>query len=166
MPLRFLPARYTAPLRRYLARSDHYLKNAPPGCLLCLTVMDGWTVRGILLIGRPTARALPQDGTWGEVTRLYLEPGLPHGTASELLRASFDVCRARGIRTVISYHDRTRHTGCIYRKAGMRKWGTVTHMGQHWESREREEEGLFGPVVGRKSGELEATPKRRWRIDL
>jgi len=57
---------------------------------------------------------------------------------------------------LIAYHDRTRHTGCIYKKAGFRKDGTSLYTGQlGWGSRE-----------GRQSATNPATPKRRWRLDL
>ena len=146
----------------------HYLAAPPPGCLVCLAIREVGAglfgvdvgvgpLLGVLLLGRPVARMLPQDGSWAEITRLYLAPGLPHGTASATIRRAFDVARARGVATVISYHDRERHTGCIYRKAGMRKDGGTEaprHLG--WASR-----------PGRaQSVSSQSSPKRRWRIDF
>ena len=161
----FIVEPYDNAAKAMLAASDHYLRNATPGALFAVMVRDmvpglfgddpGGAWRGICLVGRPTARMLPQDGSWAEVTRLWLSPGLPHGTASAVLRHAFEAARARGIEVVISYHDRTRHTGCIYRKAGMRRWGTMTPSGAGWASRNRPASGAY-----------KATPKRRWRIDL
>jgi hypothetical protein len=108
------------------------------------------------LVGRPVARMLPQDGSVGEITRMVLLPGLPHGTASRVLVAAADYAKARGMASLIAYHDRTRHTGCIYRKAGFRKDGaTSAALGAGWGSR-----------GGRTSAQYAATPKRRWRLAL
>lgn len=158
---------YTDEAKAWLGSSGHYLENPPPGCLFMVAVRQG--VRGLFgdevsggerigmcLIGRPVARALPQDGSWGEVTRFVLRDGLPHGTASEVLRVAITTARIRRLpRTIIAYHDRTRHTGCIYKKAGFRKDGTTQPSGKGWGTRD-----------GRTSAEYENTPKRRWRIDL
>ena len=122
--------------------------------MVCIVaIQDNWTLAGICLLGRPIARMLPQDGTWAEITRMYLIPGLPKGVASDMLKFAFNRARDRGTHTVISYHDRTRHSGCIYRKAGMRKDGIVDTKGKGWNSRK-----------GR--AETQRTPKRRWKIDL
>jgi len=154
MTIEFRQASYTASVRRWLRHTDHYLHNPPPSCLLCVVALqDTWTLAGICLLGRPISRMLPQDGTWAEITRMYLIPGLPHGTASAMIRFAFERAHKRGVKTVISYHDRTRHTGCIYRKAGMRKDGVTKPSGKGWGSR-----------TGR--AETQRTPKRRWRIDL
>ena len=162
---------YTASLRQWVDRvGQHYLDNAPPGCLLAVGVwaaapglLPGCTqpcgpIRGLCVVGRPVARQLPQDGSWGEVTRMVLLPGLPHGTASEVLRFAAAAARARGMVALIAYHDRTRHTGCIYRKAGFRKDGTTQPRegAAGWSSRPgREQSAAAGQ-----------TPKRRWRLDL
>lgn len=153
---------------RYLDGSAHYLENPPPGALLAVGVYDEGVglfdfpvgdgpLRGLLLLGRPTARMLPQDGTEAEITRLVLDDGFPRGTASALVRFAIARARARGIRRVIAYHDRTRHSGCIYRKAGMRKERkTEARTTSGWETR------------GRKASTVAAgqTPKTRWSIDL
>jgi len=158
---------YTAGLRQWMNAGGHYLNNAPPGCLYAVAVMhatdglfdepvgDG-VVRGLCIVGRPVARALPQDGSVGEVTRLYLEPGLPYGTASAVLRAAGQIGRERGMQRLISYHDRTRHTGCIYKKAGFKRDGVVANAGKGWASRNRSQSAIQAAV----------TPKRRWKLEL
>ena len=125
----------------------------PPAVFFAVAVLDGWQLRGLCLAGRPVARMLAQDGSVGEVTRMFLEPGLPHGTASAVLRFAADEARRRGMERMIAYHDRTRHTGCIYRKAGFRKDGLAGPKGGSWGTRE-----------GR--AETQNTPKRRWVLDL
>ncbi len=159
---------YDDDAKRWLGRSGHYLDNPPPGCILCVVVRDGGgrdlfgdvaasgPRLGLCLIGRPIARALPQDGSWGEITRFVLADGLPYATASSVLLRAIEQLRARRIMTtLIAYHDRTRHTGCIYRKAGFRKDGVTAAKSHAWGSR-----------PGRKSSELPGTPKRRWLLTL
>jgi len=157
---------YDASARAWLQAQDHYLGNAPPGCLFAAVVRTaysglagipiGGALRlGMCLVSRPVCRRYPQDGSVGEVTRMFLVSRLPHGTASGVLRFVADVARARGMTALIAYHDRTRHSGCIYRKAGFRRDGTTTppKHGRHTRG-------------GRRSGDLNATPKRRWRLEL
>lgn len=161
------PVSYDASAKAYLRGSGHYLGNPLPGCLFAigvralrpvlfvdLPVADG-PLLGLCLIGRPIARMLPQDGSIGEVTRMVLTPGLPHGTASAVLREAGVRAARRGMAALIAYHDRTRHTGCIYRKAGFRKDGATTPSGTGWGSRNRP-----------RSADVGATPKRRWRLTL
>ena len=160
------PESYTDEAKAWLARSGHYLDNPPPGCLFAVAVREGMpglfgeTVQtgprlGLCVVGRPVARELPQDGSVGEVTRFVLSPGLPHGTASRLLLAAADQARVRRMVALIAYHDRTRHTGCIYKKAGFRKDGSVKLRAVGWGNR-----------AGRKSAEYGPAPKRRWRLAL
>lgn len=158
---------YDDDAKAWLGRSGHYLENPPPGCLFCVVVRGGapdlfggvmptGPRLGMCLVGRPVARMLPQDGSMGEITRMVLLPGLPHGTASRVLVVAADYAKARGMASLIAYHDRTRHTGCIYRKAGFCKDGaTSAATGAGWGSRD-----------GRTSAQYAATPKRRWRLLL
>lgn len=148
----------------WLSKSGHYLDNPPPGCLF--SIVARWPVAGLfglvggpqraglVLVGRPIARALSQDGSVGEVTRLVCV-GAPHGTASALLRAAADEGRRRGMIALISYHDRTRHTGCVYRKSGFRKDGVTAPKPAAWGSR-----------PNRTSADYAPTSKRRWRLEL
>ena len=157
---------YDGELRRWLGATDHYLGNPPPGALFAVVVRSlvpglmgdlvpaGERV-GVCVVGRPVARKLPQDGSVGEVVRMWLAPGLEFGTASHVLRVAGEVAASRGMVALIAYHDRTRHTGCIYRKAGFKKDGATAPKTLGWGSR-----------TGRASGAYEATPKRRWRLDL
>jgi hypothetical protein len=151
-----MPARWARCRRQAaVARSNELERDAvDPGH----AAANKATTEGLLsaYVGRPVARMLPQDGTWGEITRFVLLPGLPYGTASEVLRFAVLLARTRRCPSVIiAYHDRTRHTGCIYRKAGFRKDGVSGRKGGSWATRDRP-----------KSGAYEGTPKRSWRIDI
>ena len=160
------PESYDRYAKFWLAQSGHYLDNPPPGCLFAIAVRDGvpglfgeevgtGPLRGLCLIGRPVARMLPQDGSIGEVTRMVLLPGLPYGTCSTVLRRAAEVATARGMTALIAYHDRTRHTGCIYKKAGFKRDGVTEAREAGWATREN-----------RVSANYEATSKRRWRLNL
>ena len=159
---------YGDPEKDWLGKSGHYLDNPPPGCLFAIGVRERAAglfgdagvgpLLGLCLIGRPSARKLPQDHKTGEVTRMVLVDGLTYGTASATLRVAADVGRARRMIALIAYHDRTRHSGCIYKKAGFKKDGLTkgSGTGKGWGNRGKRE----------KSAEAGATPKRRWRLDL
>lgn len=119
---------------------------------------------GLAVIGRPVARMLPQDGSVGELLRFVLEPGLPRWTASYVLRVAVETFarwvspRRRMADAMITYHDRSRHSGCIYRKAGFRKNGTT---------RAGTRRGSWGTRPDREQAVSSEEPnKRRWRIDL
>jgi len=154
--------------KRWLAASGHYLQNPPPGCLFAIGVRElrgdlfsdvqvpCGPLLGLCLIGRPVARLLPQDGSVGECTRMVLVAGLPHGTASRVLLAAAVTARAAGMGALIAYHDRTRHTGCIYRKAGFRKDGATAGRKVGWANRKGRD----------KSSDAGSAPKRRWRLAL
>lgn len=152
----------------YLAASDHYLQNPPPGALYAIGVkrigsglfaeypVGGGALVGLCVVGRPVARMLAQDGSVGEITRMHLQAGLPHGLASEVLREAADEGERRGMDSLIAYHDRTRHSGCIYRKAGFRRdGGHIARVGGWGNRPNREQSAVAGE-----------TPKRRWRKAL
>lgn len=163
MSVGFVRESYSAEHRRLLSRS-HYLAAPPPGCLFAVAVRQlqpglfgsepMGPLRGVLLVGRPIARMLPQDGSIGELIRVVLVD-CPYGTASKAIGYCAGVARARGMQALIAYHDRTRHTGCIYRKAGFRKDGaSKPPVGKGWGSR-----------AGRRV-DVQSTSKRRWRLNL
>lgn len=164
---------YTLAAREYLGRSVHYLDDPPPQALFAIAVerlvqglfglVPSGQLVGLAVLERPKARALPQDGTWAEITRFVLDADeqgrtiLPHGTASRVLAVAIAACRKTRIKTLIAYHDRSRHTGCIYKKAGFKRWGvTKADPTKKWSNRPGREQ----------SGDLPPTSKRRWRIDL
>jgi hypothetical protein len=148
---------------RAMLADSHYLAAPPPGALFVVAVrpqeqgLFGPVAAGVLLgcclVGRPVSPKLPQDGSVGELVRVVLAPGLPHGTASRLLLYAAGVARAQGMTALIAYHDRTRHTGCIYRKAGFRRDGTSHNTGRGWANRPKRRTHV-------------PTPKRRWKLDL
>jgi hypothetical protein len=58
---------------------------------------------------------------------------------------------------LISYHDRSRHSGCIYKKAGFKKDGLT---------RADTRRGTWATRAGRTQATSSELPsKRRWRLD-
>lgn len=158
--------KYDATAKAYLARSGHYLDNPPPGALFAVGVFEdaeglfgvvAGRMVGLCLVGRPSARMLKQDHSVGEITRMVLNAGLPHGTGSAVLRKAIEIATSRRMVELIAYHDRTRHTGCIYKKAGFRKDGVTKPKpgSAGWGSRPRP-----------KSADAGTTSKRRWTIAI
>lgn len=154
--------------KEWLGKSGHYLDAPPPGCLVAISLesltrglfgpVPSGELLGLSVLGRPVARNLPQGGGWAELTRFVLTPGLPRETASHVLRVAAEIWFGRPrAEVLISYHDRSRHSGCIYRKAGFRKDG-VTRAGTRrgsWSSRPGREQAASSEVPS----------KRRWRLD-
>lgn len=164
--------KYDDEAKAFLARSGHYLDDPPPGAFMAIGVerlvpglfgvVPSGALVGLAVLGRPIARNLDQKGAWAELTRVALVPELPHQTASHVLRVMaevwFDWEKRPHATTILSYHDRTRHSGCIYKKAGFRKYGTTRKDGRRgtWASRPGREQ----------SAEAEVANKRRWRLDV
>lgn len=159
---------YDDATKEWLARSGHYLDAPPPGALLVISLeqtipglfgpVPGGGLRGLAVLGRPIARNLPQDGAVAELTRFVLVPDLPHETASHVLRVAVETWFGRPTaQSVITYHDRTRHTGCIYKKAGFKKDGYT---------RKATRRGTWNSRPGREQATSSEVPnKRRWKID-
>lgn len=161
---------YTDAVKKWIrVTAKHYLGKPPPGCFFAIAlrpmigglfgdVPSDVTLFGAAVVGRPAARNLPQDGSWGELTRFALDDtqGLPKGVASRVLEVTMQhFAKRAGAKEFISYHDRSRHSGCIYKKAGMKKDGTTrkgTRRGT-WKSRPGREQAAASEVEN----------KRRWR---
>lgn len=154
--------RYDDATKDWIARSGHYLDAPPPGALMVVSLepfapglfgpVPSGALHGLAVLGRPVARNLPQDSTWAELTRFVLARELEKmRVASLVLRVAAELWfgRPRAER-LISYHDRSRHSGCIYRKAGFRKDG-VTRAGTR--------RGTWGS----RGGESRRSPRRRRR---
>jgi hypothetical protein len=106
-------------IRDYLSRR-HYLGPTGRG----FAWVDEW---GALVLAKPTARYLPQDGTWLELVRWCLE-GIPNG-GSRQWRAVSRWLRAERpeVTTVVSYSDPSAgHTGALYKACNWR-WAPTWH---------------------------------------
>lgn len=113
---------------------------------------DEW---GVVVLAKPTARRLPQDGTWLELVRWCLV-GHKNGGSRQWKRIAINLRREnRRITTVVSYSDPAQgHTGALYKASGW-KWAPTWHR-------------LRPPPSGNgswKDGEPQAV-KDRWIYEL
>jgi hypothetical protein len=85
---------------------------------------DEW---GVLVLAKPTARRLPQDGTWLELVRWCLL-GLKNGGSRQWKRTARSLRREQpGVTTVVSYSDPCQgHTGALYKASGW-TWAPTWH---------------------------------------
>ena len=122
----------------------HYLKSTGRGF--------AWSDEfGVLVLAKPTARRLPQDGTWLELVRWCLE-GIPNGGSQQWARVTRCLkAEEPQVTTVVSYSDPSvGHTGALY-KACNWTWAPTWHR-------------LFPPPTGNgswKDGEAQSV-KDRW----
>lgn len=82
---------------------------------------------GVLVLAKPTARRLPQDGTWLELVRWCLE-GTPNGGSRQWSRVARWLRHNQpGVTTIVSYSDPSvGHTGALY-KACNWVWAPTWH---------------------------------------
>lgn len=102
-------------------RAHHYLGPAKRGI--------AWSDEfGVMVFAKPTARRLPQDGSWFELVRWCLERGRLNGGSQQWGRV------VRAIRedfpevtTLVSYSDPSAgHTGALYRACNW-QWAPTWH---------------------------------------
>lgn len=76
---------------------------------------------------RPTARHLPSDGSWMELSRWCLTPAAGPNAGSRQHAAAVKMLRPRGVLTLVSYSDPSHgHTGALYRACGW-LWAPTWH---------------------------------------
>jgi len=85
---------------------------------------DEW---GVLVLAKPTARRLPQDGTWLELVRWCLL-GLKNGGSRQWKRVARTLKRENpALTTIVSYSDPSQgHTGALYKASGW-MWAPTWH---------------------------------------
>jgi hypothetical protein len=98
----------------------HYLGSVSRG----FAWRDEW---GVLVLAKPTARRLPQDGTWLELVRWCLV-GVRNGGSRQWARVARRLKREnRAVTTIVSYSDPSQgHTGALYKAAGWH-WAPTWH---------------------------------------
>jgi hypothetical protein len=100
--------------------AHHYLGPVARG----FAWSDEW---GVLVLAKPTARRLPQDGTWLELVRWCLV-GRKNGGSRQWARVARRLRREnRQLTTIVSYSDPSQgHTGALYKAAGW-TWAPTWH---------------------------------------
>lgn len=111
-----VPARTVAP---FLA-ARHYLGPAHGGV--------AWSdAFGVAVLGLPTSRWLPADGSWLELTRWCLVGQRNGGSRQWAAITRWLRAEAPGVTTVVSYSDPSvGHTGALYRACNW-QWAPTWH---------------------------------------
>lgn len=112
---------------------------------------------------QPTARMLPSDGTWLELSRWCLTLGAGENAGSKMMGWARRRIRAKfpTVTTLVSYSDPTHgHTGVLYRASG---WTyTPSHHGKRFDATG---EG-YPSGHGSWNGVDVSTPKHRWTTQI
>nr|WP_199565773.1 XF1762 family protein [Spongiactinospora rosea] len=96
---------------------QHRHLGPPPGAKFAIGVATTEALVGVVMVGRPVARAF-DDGLTAEVTRLATD-GTPNA-CSALLGAAWRTARAMGYRRLITY-TRAGEPGTSLHAAGLRR---------------------------------------------
>ena len=124
------------------------------GCVFCIGAWDSGSLAGVVIVGRPVARAL-QDGRTFEVTRLCTNGH--RNAASRLLGAAWRAARAMGVTRMVSY-TRSDELGTCYRAAGWTPAASVRpEAWDHGNKSDRWLPGLYAPTT-------ELVARVRWEI--
>lgn len=120
-------------LREANAYVERYHRHHRParGCIACLAVAEGESVRGIAIVGRQVARML-DDGWTAEVLRCCTDGA--RNACSMLYGAAWRAVRALGYRKLVTY-TLPEEGGASLRAAGWRCIGEAG--GGSWSRRER-----------------------------
>ena len=119
MNLRVRPSTRDEAMRHVRAWHRHHRR--PVGMRFALAVVDGETVHGVCIVGRPVARRL-DDGTTAEVVRVATDG--TRNACSMLLGAAARAWRAMGGSRIITY-TLPSEGGASLRGAGWRCVGTA-----------------------------------------
>lgn len=80
---------------------------------------------GVIVLGKPTSRRLPQDGSWLELSRWCLF-GIKNGGSRQWARV-VRLLKREAVTTVVSYSDPSvGHTGALYRACNW-LWAPTWH---------------------------------------
>jgi hypothetical protein len=141
-----------------LLASEHYLGTIPSGRVSFAGWVDDELV-ACQVYRWPTARMLPSDGSWLELSRWCLTPTAGKNAGSRMMRWVVRWLRtnAPGVSTLVSYSDPVHgHTGALYKASG---WMYApTHHGSRFDAN-----GVGYPSGhGSWDGQTIQTPKHRW----
>lgn len=145
MALRCIPCTIKA-AKAFVA--DHHRHHAPPqGALFALALHDGARVVGVVIVGRPVARAL-QDGFTAEVTRLCTDGS--RNACSMLYSRARRAAFALGYRKLITY-TLPSEGGASLRASG-------------WTNEGAAGGGRWGCPSRPRSGTSPTERKQRWSV--
>lgn len=131
--------------------AQHHRHHAPPhGARFAIACMAAGEMVGVVIVGRPVARAL-DDGTTAEAVRVCTSAAAPLGTCSKLLRAAWRAWSAMGGRRLVTY-TLARESGASLRGAGFILERVVP--AKTWDC----------PSRRRQRRAIDAEPKARWMV--
>jgi hypothetical protein len=111
-----------------LLEREHYLGPLASARLILVGEIDGEIVAGQVWKW-PTARRLPSDGSWLELSRWCLTSGAGENAGSKFHSASVKYLKShlQNVTTLVSYSDPSvGHTGALYRACNW-VWCPVWH---------------------------------------
>ena len=134
-------------------REHHHHCPPPAGDRFRAAIWNGPTLLGVVMVGRPVARALPQY-EWAEVSRLCVRRDVPGvlrwNACSQLYGWAARAAAARGMARIITYTLETEEATTL-RAAGWTCDGLVGRHGKSWNSASR-----------RRTDKTPTVPKHRW----
>ena len=142
-----------------LLSTSHYL-GAVKSARFCFA---GW-VDDVLVAAQvwrwPTARMLPSDGSWLELSRWCLTPQAGKNAGSRMMRWVRGEIRreAPAVRVLVSYSDPSAgHSGALYKASGWDE--SPTHHTERWKANGKGYPSGHGSWDG---GLTKQHPKQRW----
>lgn len=119
------------PSANALLSEQHYLGPLRSGARYVFGLTIGGELVAVQLWKAPTARNLPNDGTWLELARWCLTPGAGPNAGSRQHAAFVRWLRttdaAASVTTLVSYSDPSQgHTGALYRACNW-SWSPTWH---------------------------------------
>lgn len=142
---------------KQFVRTHHEHCPPPAGDRFRAAIWNGSTLLGVVMVGRPVARMLPQD-CWVEVNRLCVRRDIPAplrwNACSALYGWAAREARRRGMLRIITYTLETEDATTL-RAAGWTCDGPVGRRGKSWNSPSR-------PRVDKTP----TVPKVRWHRQL
>ena len=112
-----------------LLAAHHYLGPSRNGGRLVVTGVRDERVTAAQIWRAPTARNLPADGTWLELSRWCLTPDAGANAGSRMHRAAVSLIKAKlpRVTSLVSYSDPSHgHTGALYRACNWH-WAPTWH---------------------------------------
>lgn len=145
-----------------LLTGRHYL-GPSRSARICYGVFAHDTLVACQVWRWPTARMLPSDGTWLELSRWCLTSEAGANAGSRMMSAVAKDLRSRypNVETLVSYSDPVHgHTGSLYRASNWRY--APTHIGLRFDK-----DGIgFPSGNGSWNGVDRQNPKHRWLYDM
>jgi hypothetical protein len=129
----------------------HHRHSEPPvGGKFAIAALEGDTLTGVVIVGRPMARGY-DDGVTAEAIRVCVLDGAQKGTPSRLLRAAWRAWAAMGGTRMITY-TLASESGSSLRGAGFKLIGCVP--ARAWDT----------PTRRRSPRQIEQHDKVRWEV--